>query len=301
MTVDRARTLRPALPLDISCTLRPLRRGVNDPTMKIDRSGVWRATRTPEGPSTTHLQAQGDQIVVQAWGAGADWSLEHSPHLIGFHDDPSAFKPEHPILRDLHQRHRGMRIGRSGAVMEALIPSIIEQKVTGLEARRSYQAIVRRYSEPAPGPGGLLLPPSPAVLAALGYYDFHPFGIEKKRAVTILRACKMASKLAGAASMPLGKAHALLGMVPGIGPWTVAEVAYVALGDADAVSVGDYHLPNLVSWILAGEPRGTDERMLELLEPYRGQRARAIKLMEKSGIAAPRWGPRYSPLPIAKL
>lgn len=301
MTVEHRRTLQPDLPLDISCTLRPLRRGVNDPTMRIDRTGVWRATRTPEGSASTHLQTVSDEIVVQAWGPGAEWALEHAPGLVGMSDDPSGFKPQHPALRDLHLRHRGMRVCRSRAVMEALIPSIIEQKVTGLEARRSYQALVRKYSEPAPGPGRLLLPPDPAVLAELGYYHFHPFGIEKKRADTILRVCRIAGKLDRAAGMPLGKAHGLLGLVPGVGPWTVAEVAYVALGDADAVSVGDYHLPNLVSWILAGEPRGDDARMLELLEPYRGQRGRAIKLMERSGITAPRYGPRYSPLPIAQL
>ncbi|MEX2551517.1 MAG: DNA-3-methyladenine glycosylase 2 family protein [Actinomycetota bacterium] len=301
MTIEQRRTLRPALPLDLSCTLRPLRRGFNDPTMRIDSSGIWRATRTPEGPCSTHLETSGDEILVTAWGPGAGWALERAPELVGLNDDPDALKPVHPCLRDLHRRHRGMRIGRSGAVLEAVIPSIIEQKVTGGEARRSYRRLVERYSEPAPGPGKLLLPPDPLVLGELGYYELHPLGIEKKRADTILRACRMATKLERAASMPPGTAHALLGLVPGIGPWTVAEVALVALGDVDAVSVGDYHLPNLVSWILAGEPRGDDARMLELLEPYRGQRGRAIRLLEKAGITAPRYGPRYSPLPIARL
>jgi 3-methyladenine DNA glycosylase/8-oxoguanine DNA glycosylase len=269
--------------------------------MRIDSSGVWRATRTPEGPCSTHLQTTGDSIVVTGWGPGAAWALEGAPELVGLNDDPTAFKPVHACLRDLHRRHWGMRIGRSGAVLEALIPSIIEQKVTGGEARRSYRRLVERYSEPAPGPGKLLLPPDPGVLAGLGYFDFHSFGIEKRRADTVLRACRLAAKLERAASLPLAEAHALLRLVPGIGSWTVAEVALVALGDVDAVSVGDYHLPSLVSWVLAGEPRGDDARMLELLEPYRGQRGRAIRLLEKSGVTAPRRGPRYSPLPIARL
>jgi 3-methyladenine DNA glycosylase/8-oxoguanine DNA glycosylase len=269
--------------------------------MRIDSSGVWRATRTPEGPCSAHLQTTGDSILVTGWGPGAEWALEHAPQLVGLKDDPAAFNPVHPRLRDLHRRHWGMRIGRSGAVLEAMIPSIIEQKVTGGEARRSYRRLVEIYSEPAPGPGKLLLPPDPSVVAGLGYYDFHRFGIEKRRADTILRACKLAPKLERATSMPLAEARTLLRLVPGIGPWTVAEVALVALGDVDAVSVGDYHLPSLVSWILAGEPRGDDARMLELLEPYRGQRARAIRLLEKSGVTAPRYGPRYAPLPIARL
>lgn len=269
--------------------------------MRIEQTGVTRATRTPEGPCAARLEAQGDRIRVTAWGPGAAWALETAPELIGMHDDPGAFRPVHPGLRDLHRRHPGMRIGRSAAVLEAVVASVIEQRVTGWEARRSYRHLVERYSEPAPGPDGLLLPPDPALLANLAYHDFHPLGIEKKRALTLMRACRMAGRLEQAASMPLPQATSVLGLVPGIGPWTVAEVAAVALGDVDAVSVGDYHLPNLVAWFLAGEPRATDARMLELLEPYAGQRGRAIRLMCRSGVSAPRRGPRYSPLPIARM
>jgi 3-methyladenine DNA glycosylase/8-oxoguanine DNA glycosylase len=82
---------------------------------------------------------------------------------------------------------------------------------------------------------------------------------------------------------------------PGIGPWTAAEVGMRAFGDPDAVSVGDFHIPNMVAWALAGEPRGTDERMLELLEPYRGQRGRVIRLLELAMFEAPRYGPRLAP------
>jgi 3-methyladenine DNA glycosylase/8-oxoguanine DNA glycosylase len=269
--------------------------------MRIAGASVWRATRTPEGPAATHLRASGDEIVVTAWGPGGAWALDRAPELLGLHDDPAAFQPVHPILRHLHRRHRGMRIGRSNAVVEALIPSILEQMVTGGQARRSYQRLVQTYSEPAPGPATLLLPPDPGVLARLGYYDLHPFGIENKRAAAILRVCKVAGQLEKAASMPLADAYGLLRRVPGVGVWTAAEVAIVALGDADAVSVGDFHVPSLVSWLLAGEPRADDARMLELLEPYRGQRGRAIRLLERSGITAPRFAPRYTPLPIARL
>ena len=82
--------------------------------------------------------------------------------------------------------------------------------------------------------------------------------------------------------------------LPGLGPWTAAEVAVRALGDPDAVSVGDFHLKHLVSWALAREPRGTDERMLELLEPYAGHRAHVVRLLELSGLRPPRYGPRLS-------
>jgi 3-methyladenine DNA glycosylase/8-oxoguanine DNA glycosylase len=97
------------------------------------------------------------------------------------------------------------------------------------------------------------------------------------------------------------RAYAALQAFPGIGPWTAAEVGLRAFGDPDAVSIGDFHLPNMVAFALAGEPRGTDERMLELLEPYRGHRGRVIRLLELGGTAAPRYGPRVSPRRIDAL
>ena len=89
--------------------------------------------------------------------------------------------------------------------------------------------------------------------------------------------------------------------LPGIGPWSAAEVSMIALGDSDAVSLGDYHLPHQVSWALAGEPRGTDDRMIQLLEPYRGHRARVIRLLTLGGIQAPRFGPRIRLRRIAAI
>ncbi|MEX0789353.1 MAG: DNA-3-methyladenine glycosylase 2 family protein [Actinomycetota bacterium] len=295
------RVLRPEHPLDLSCTLRTIRRGVSDPTMRLAGGEVLRATRTPEGPATVHFRRDGDRIEVEAWGEGGEWVLQRVPRLLGFDDLPERFRPRHAILRELHLRHPGLRFGATGAVAEAAVASVLEQKVTGREAWRAYRQLVQRYSEPAPGPHKLMLPPDPGVLAGLGYYDFHPFGVEKRRADTLLRVCKMAAKLNSLASHPADEAGAVLMRIPGIGPWTAAEVSRVALGDIDAVSIGDVHLPHLVSWNLAGEPRGDDGRMLELLEPYRGQRARAVRLLELSGNWAPRRGPRYNPIPIARL
>jgi 3-methyladenine DNA glycosylase/8-oxoguanine DNA glycosylase len=268
--------------------------------MKIAGGEVWRATRTPEGPATVHFRHSAGEVDVTAWGPGGDWLLDRAPQLVGLDDVPDAFLPRHPLVRDLHRRHPGMRFGASGAVAEAMVCSVLEQKVRGIDAWRTYRQLVERYSEPAPGPEPLMLPPAPSVLAGLGYYDFHPFGVERRRADTILRVAAMAEKLDAAAAEP-SRAQGLLTRIPGVGLWTAAEVARVALGDVDAVSVGDLHLPHLVSWALAGEPRGDDARMLELLEPYRGQRARALRLLELSGVRAPRRGPRYSPIPIARL
>ena len=297
----RQRVLRPAFPLDLGLTLGRLRRGRHDPTARIFQAEVWRATRTPDGPATLHLLAGNGAIECEAWGAGAAWVLDQVQELLGFHDRPEGFRPDHQLVRDLHRRFPGMRLGRTGLVTEALVPSVIEQKVAGMEAWRSHAGLVRAFGEPAPGPAGLFLPPDPRRLAAAPYHQLHRFGIERRRATTLSRVCVRASRLEEAAAMEPGAARARLEAFPGVGPWTAAEVAAVALGDPDAVSVGDYHLPNLVAWALAGKPRGDDALMLELLEPFRGNRGRVLRLLELGGHHAPRFGPRMRLRSIAGM
>jgi 3-methyladenine DNA glycosylase/8-oxoguanine DNA glycosylase len=292
-----SRTFRPSRPVSLGLTLAPVRRGSIDLTMRLGRSDAWRATRTPDGPATVHLaQLASGEVRVRAWGQGAPWAVETAPTLLGSDDDDSGFEPRHPIVRDLSRRFAGMRIPRTGAVVEALVPTILEQKVQGIQARRSYRSLVARFGEPAPGPAGVQLglrvPPAPSTLAGTPSWAFHVSNVEAKRAETVRRACSAARRLEEAVSMSPADAGRRMRAVPGIGPWTAAEVALVALGDADAVSVGDYHLPNLVSWALAGEPRGDDDRMLELLEPYRGHRGRVIRLLGAGGPRAPKYGPR---------
>lgn len=288
------RTVRPALPVDLRLTLFPVRRGRLDPCMRFEPGGVWRATRTPAGPATTHVRvsAAAGTATMRAWGAGAEWALDAFPALIGAEDDEAGFDAGAGVVGELHRRLRGLRIGRTGAVMEALVPSILEQKVVGVEARRSNARLVRSLGEPAPGAAGLFVPPHPKVLADTPTWVFHRANVERKRADTIRRACSYAGRLAETVGMAPDDARRRLTALPGIGAWTAAEVAMVALGDADAVSLGDYHLPNQVSWALAGEPRGDDARMLELLEPWRGHRGRVLRLIGAGADAAPRYGPR---------
>jgi 3-methyladenine DNA glycosylase/8-oxoguanine DNA glycosylase len=223
--------------------------------------------------------------------------LAEIPSLLGLDDDPAPIPSGHPLIARLARRDTGIRIPRTLAVVESLVPAILEQKVTSDEAHRATIGLIRVHGEAAPGPAEwrLRLPPTPKTLAALPYYAYHPFGIERRRAELIRGIASRASWFEAIVDLPLADAYARLMAVPGIGPWTAAEVGVRALGDADAVSVGDFHLPNLVAYALAGEPRGNDARMLELLEPYRGQRARVMRLLELSGIRPPRYGPRLAP------
>jgi len=303
---DEQRTVELAGCVDLGLTLGPLRRGRWDPSMRIEPDGVWRASRTPAGPATTHLTpadatATRTTVVGRAWGPGAEWALEALPALLGSGDSHDGFDPREPVVAELHRRLPGLRVGRSGAVVEALVPSILEQKVVGVEARRSYSRLVRSLGNRAPGPGELVVPPAPAVLAATPSWAFHRFGVEAKRADTIRVACSYAHRLEEITGMALVDAYRRLTALPGVGQWTAAEVAFVALGDADAVSVGDYHLPDLVAWALAGEARADDARMLDLLEPYCGHRGRVIRLISIGAPRPPRFGPRMSLQSIAGL
>ena len=185
--------------------------------------------------------------------------------------------------------------------MDSLVLAILEQKVTGAEAFHGYRGLIRAFGERAPGPHDLWLQPAAHVLATVPYWRLHPLGIERRRADTIRFAASRARRLEEIVTMTTARASTRLRALPGVGAWTAAEVTLRALGDPDAVSVGDYHLPNLVSYALAGEPRAGDARMLELLEPYAGQRARVIRLLETSGIRAPRYGPRMEVRSIATI
>jgi len=295
MTTPAGRSVRLTRPLDLTATLAPLSRGgAGDPSIAFSPGEVWRATRNSEGVATVRYRRDGATAEVTAWGPGAEVELERAPAVLGQDDDDSGFAPGHPLLRDLHRRFAGLRLTRTGAVFEALVPAVFGQKVIGLEARRGYRRMVRELGEPAPGPVPLVVPPSAATLARTPYWAFHPFALEQRRATTLIIAASRGDWLERLASLPPESARALLTALPGIGAWTAALVTGSALGDPDAVPVGDYNLPNLVSWALAGEPRGDDARMLELLEPYHGHRGRAIRLLEAGGARPPRRGPRLA-------
>lgn len=260
-----------------------------------------RATRTALGPASLRLRWAGDEVAAEAWGPGASSVLAALPALLGELDDPSRLTPQHVFVGELARRFAGLRMTRGTAVYELLLPTIIAQKVSSHEALPSYWALVRRFGDAAPGPLGLMLPPSPEALARLPYHSLHPLGIERRRADALREAARVAGQLERAAASSAQDLRRALTSLPGIGSWTAAEVVRLALGDPDEVSVGDYNLPSLVSWTLAGERRADDSRMLELLEPYRGQRARVVLLLELSGRYPPRHGPRLAARRIRAL
>lgn len=275
--------------------------GPGDPQMQLGPKGLVRAMRLAGGPATLELSWRGQRIVARAWGDGAGDALDLAPGLVGDLDDAPPLIAHHPIVAELTRRLPGLRLTRGAPVIEMLVNSIIGQKVTGLEARRSQRTLLARMGEPAPGPHGLRLLPPPDQLARTPYWAFHPLGLERRRADALRAAAAVAPGLEQIRSLSPDAARRRLESVPGVGPWTAAETMRLALGDPDAVSVGDFNLPRQVCWVLAGERDGDDPRMLELLAPYAGQRARVVLLIERSGLRPARRAPRYSPRRIAGM
>jgi 3-methyladenine DNA glycosylase/8-oxoguanine DNA glycosylase len=319
---------RAPYPLDLVKALSVHRRGRGDPAFWIDAAGaVWRTSRTPQGPATLRVSVapaaaggpvsggpgadedgtgggepaggrtqDGTTVLASAWGPGAGWLLAAVPDLLGACDDPAGFHPCHPVLREMNRRYRGLRIGRSGRVLEALVPAVLEQKVVGAEASRAWRLLLHRFGEPAPGPAppGMRVFPPAGVWARIPSWEWHRAGVEGVRARTIIGAVAVAARLEEIVTMTPAEADQRLRSLPGIGPWTSAEVRQRACGDPDAVSVGDYHLPGAVGWALAGR-KVDDAGMLELLAPYAGHRHRAARLVVLSGLRPPRRGPRNAP------
>ncbi|WP_324188594.1 DNA-3-methyladenine glycosylase 2 family protein [Nocardia flavorosea] len=283
-------------PVQLAHTLAPLRRGPGDPCHRIDRDGAhWGVSRMPAGPVTYRLlQTAADTVTAVAWGPGAMEFLDQLGSMLCLDENVDDFVPIHPTIAAAHQRNPGLRMLRTGRVLEALVPAILEQKVTIVSAHAAWRNLVHRFGEPAPGPApdGMRVPPDAATWARIPSWSYHRANVGPQRWQTIVRAARVADSLERTAALPPAEAARRLRTIPGIGEWTAAETAQRAFGDADALSVGDYHLASVVGWTLLGRDID-DAEMVEFLEPARPHRYRTIRLLEVSGQARkPRFGPR---------
>ena len=281
------RRWKPDYALDVGAVVGPLRRGAGDPAFQSGPDGaLWLTGNAASGAGTLQLRRQGGEVVAQAWGDGAEEMLDNVPRLLGAEDEPEAFEAHHPLIKDAMHRMPGLRLGATDRVWDSLVPAILEQKVTGYEARRSWRDLCRRHGEAAPGPAplGMRVPPTPRAILGVKDWQWHKAGVDGQRRRTLLNAAAAAHALTSTEKLRL---------IPGIGVWTTAEVAQRVWGDPDQVSVGDFHLPSVVGWALVGHALD-DDGMLEVLEPYRPQRQRAIRYVEASGFRKPRFAPRFA-------
>jgi 3-methyladenine DNA glycosylase/8-oxoguanine DNA glycosylase len=290
-----SRSWAPPFPLDVRATLRPLRRGPRDPSHRVEADGtIWRTAPTPGGPATLRLSRVGGAVDARAWGPGAEWLLDAVPALLGAHDEPDGFVAHHPCIADAWRRSPGLRLTSTGLVFDQIVPAVLEQKVTGIEAQRSWRELLLRFGSAAPGPAppGMRVAPSAERLLAITTWEWHRAGVDSARQRAIRAAATVAARLEETADMSPTDAVARLMLVPGIGPWTAAEVVQRTLGAADVVSIGDYHLPSIVGWALVGR-KLDDAGMLEVLARYAPHRQRAVRLCGLVGAGRPpRRGPR---------
>lgn len=318
---DRAELIDPEGRLELGAVLFPLRRGTGDPTQvwEGERGGagpVWRGQLTPDGPATIRMHALGpgasDGIDVRAWGPGADWSMAHARELLGLDDGgwpafdallaerAAAGDPAAAALQRLRRRRPGLRLLRTGIVLEAAVAAVLEQKVTGIEARRAWRQLIRAHGAQAPGPApaGMRILPTAEAWRRIPDHEWHRAGVTPARRNTIRRVAAVAPALQRtiAVGRNAGADEQLVAgfrSIPGVGGWTVAEIVQRAHGDPDTVSAGDYHLAHAVTHWFTGE-RSDDAEMMRLLEPYRGHRQRVVRFIEGSGVETPRYGARIT-------
>jgi 3-methyladenine DNA glycosylase/8-oxoguanine DNA glycosylase len=293
MTPD-ARSRWPLPPrYDFFGTIGLLNTGNYDPTLHRETDGLWRTAHTRDGPATVRLTVGAESLDARAWGPGAALVLADVPRWVGL-DEPPWQLPSYPVVDQLMRTHGGLRLTDTRDVFDALLPIVLQQLVTWQEAARMWRRLCMSVGTPAPGPAKLWLSPTPRAIRAAGSITLQAAGIGMRQVRTLVDVARVAHALQRAADVPTADAATLLQKINGVGPWTAQMVLGVRLGRPEAIPVGDFHLPNTVAWALAGEPRGTDERMLELLAPFEGQAFRVIRLLLAAGIEAPKRGPRIT-------
>ncbi|MFJ6417591.1 DNA-3-methyladenine glycosylase family protein [Paeniglutamicibacter sp. NPDC091659] len=306
----------PQGPYSLRSTLSILQRGPQDPTTRVGASRAWLCFHTAEGPVTlliSRTEALHSEVMLRAWGPGAQTAVVQGLRLVGAHDDWSdfdapGFRENVPqIVAQTRKMNAGLRFPATGRIFDALFPAILEQKVTVIEAHYAWKYLALAVGEvpPAPAPAGMRLPPTPAAVRSLQPWQWHQARVDAKRSATAVRAAALAPSLERWGSLALGGSRegvlgagtidAALGSIPGVGPWSIAEVLQRTHGAPDHVSVGDYHLAAFVGQVLTGR-RVDDEGMLRLLAPYAGHRQRVVRLLGASGVRKQAFGPRLAPM-----
>ena len=272
-------------PFDIDLSFGIQRFGAFDPTVGRERGLLRKAFDTADGPCVVEIRAEQDGLTLGAEGASANEALADFASALAQDDGHGAFAPESPLLARLHRANHGMRLVRVPWRFDLAAVAVLQQRVTTTEAMQQWGRIVRKYG---PRVGDELRAfPSAERVAQMASWQFEELGIDPKRARTMVVLARELVRRKTLAETDLAIVRARLAAVRGVGPWTTDMILGFAYGDPDALPLGDLHLPHLITWALARERPGSDARMVQLLEPYRGHRFRVVRLLWVGGVKRP--------------
>lgn len=283
----------------VTTTFRAFRFGTIDPSVRITPDAAVMATHTLLGPAWVATDLAGR---VSMGGPGAAVAEQRRPDPAGLRDDFQSLSPAHLVIDRLQHRFAPVRIGSSSDVYKASLTATLGQRITAAEAVNQWARICRAFSDSIDTPfGPLLAPPDPVRFAGMFPHQLHALGIEESRARTLIGIAKVFARPGTHQIDPTMALSRIRMEVPRFGPWTQALVEAEALGNPDAVAVGDFHLKNVVAHALCGKPRGTDDEMIAALHPYAGQRGRVLMWLGLGGIVAPKFGPRRRNIDIRRF
>lgn len=225
---------------------------------------VWRFTQTDGG---LRIEVQGDQTGL----------FEAMTSQFPLNDGADSLVTSHPLLRRLARGYAGLRLMRMPWTFDVAAGAVLQQRVRWETAYADFRNVALRWGTRTEA--GTAFPTS-AQLARITIERLESIGLDPRRAraLHLLACADLRHRFLHAGSDPSDVTRRLL-TIHGIGPWTAGMIAGVAYGVPDAVPVGDLHIPGLIVAALAGEPDGTDDRMLELLAPYAGHRFRVIRML----------------------
>lgn len=271
-------------------SLSNVRFGLYDPSASLDRKRVEKVFFGSSGLVHAVAEEHDDGVELHITGPGAEGELRRWSELWPPQDRYAEFHTDHPLVNRLHRSLPGLRMLRQPWLFEVACHCVLQQRVTWQEALRSWRRLVKGLGQPH---AGMTAFPSPAVLARVSPHSLNRFDIDFHRAKAIVGLARAhLSDPLFETTTSFGTLRDRLPRIPGIGPWTTEMVLGVGAADPDALPTGDLKLPHVVSWALAGEARGDDERMLELMEPFSGHRFRVYRLLMAGKVKAPRFAPK---------
>ncbi len=206
--------------------------------------GTYRRTlRLPRGGALVELTPQGDAVRLRlalADPRDLDAAVQRCRRLLDLDADPDAVDAvlgADPLLASLVAARPGIRVPGAADGFELAVRAVLGQQVSVAAARTFCGRLLAALGEPL-GDGRWRLFPTPAAVAGS---DLAGIGLTGARIATVraLAAAVAGGGLTLDADADRAATGQALRALPGIGPWTASYVVMRALGDPDALPLGD--------------------------------------------------------------